>query len=131
MGYLNLMREEADTMGQNSVRSLALLSVLIVFAFLLIGGGPRLIGHENEYSTETLAISVPLRAALSEAPQWTDETKLPNTSELQIQRRELAATIQDDPIPSLVVSDANGNVLRGMSYMQTVYQSFSLGDGFV
>ena len=27
-------------------------------------------------------------------------------------------------------TDANGNVLRGMSYLRTVYSAFALGDGF-
>jgi len=118
-------------MGRNGVRSLVLLSAMIVFSLLLAGGGPRLIGHADEYETGVMASVIPLRCALSQAPQGNGETGLLRQSGSQPQRRAMAVDRQYNPMPERVISDANGNVLRCSSYLRAVYQSFSLGDGFV
>ena len=118
-------------MRRNGVRSLVLLSVLIVFSLLLVGGGPRLIGHADGDETGVIAAAVPLRAALSQVPQGHEETVLHRQSAPQPQRREIVSDQHDMHMPERVISDANGNVLRCVSYLRAVYQSFSLGDGFV
>ena len=43
--------------------------------------------------------------------------------------RQRAATVQVSASRGEIL-DANGNVLRGMSYLRTVYSAFALGDGF-
>ena len=118
-------------MVQNSVRSLALLSVLIAFAFLLASGGPRLIGHADEFRPYDQEITAALSASLSQAPQKLEETMLAERSAVRLQREVAMKADRDIRIPAFVVCDANGNVLRCGSYLHEVYQAFSLGDGFV
>jgi hypothetical protein len=38
---------------------------------------------------------------------------------------------EDQALKRLVLSDSNGNVLAGDTYMRAVYQAFALDDGFV
>lgn len=131
MGLLNHMQGEAETMNKNGMRTIALFSVLVAFALLLASGGSRLIGHTDEYQSEMIEVSVPLRAALTQAPRQIEETGIAGPG-MQIMQRHAASRVQQEMRPPLrVVSDANGNVLRCRSYLHTVYQAFSLGDGFV
>jgi len=132
MGHLNLVEEEADSMERSCVRSLWLASALIVFSLLLVVGGPRLIGHADDYGTGVTVSAIPLSAAISQAPQRAEEeTGLSNKPVSQMKRLASVPVQPDRRLPAQVVSDANGNVLRCDSYLHTVYQSFSLGDGFV
>lgn len=131
MGHLNYMQEEADTMSRNNGRSLALVVVLLVFSCLLISGGSRLIGHTSECRTETIRVSWPVAAALSSVPESQGETALQAQRAFALQRQSGAACAEDERPPACVCSDANGNVLRCRTYLHTVYQAFSLGDGFV
>lgn len=118
-------------MNRSGVRSFALFSALIAFALLLAGGGPRLIGHAEGYHPELIDVSVPLPAALSQAPQRSEETGVINPAVQMLQRRVTTSAQREACPPARVISDANGNVLRCQSYLHTVYQAFSLGDGFV
>lgn len=118
-------------MNRGGLRSLALLSVFFVFALLLVSGGPRLIGHANEYDAALTEVSVPLCAVLSRAPQRPEETGLGEQGTPMIQRRSVSCVSHEMRPQRHVVSDANGNVIRCQSYLRAVYQAFSLGDGFV
>ena len=118
-------------MERNGARSFVLICVLIVFSFLLVSGGPRLIGHADEYGTDAVVPAAPLRAAITQAPQRIAESGLAEHAAPRLLRREMLAIRRDMRIPVRVISDANGNVLRCVSYLHAVYQSFSLGDGFV
>ena len=131
MGHLNLMLEEADAMERNGVRSFVLLSLLIVFSLLLSAGGERLIGHADGYGPDAMDSAIPLYAVITQAPQRIDETCMSENAVPRVLRREAASIMRDTPVPICVISDANGNVLRASSYLHTVYQLFSLGDGFV
>lgn len=118
-------------MQRNGVRSLALLSVMIAFAFLLLCGGSRLIGHADELRPYQQELRVVLDAAFSQAPQKAEETMLAERNDLRLQRGVAIKADREYRIPAFVICDANGNVLRCGSYLREVYQAFSLGDGFV
>ena len=129
MGFLNLVREEANAMRKRDERCFVLLPLLIVFCCLLLSGGSRLIGREGEELAQSLPVSV-LRGVLCSAPAQTEQTSCDpardHTDKAQIM---VASMIHDEPDIS-VCSDANGNVLRCQTYLRAVYQAFSLGDGF-
>lgn len=131
MGHLNYMQEEADAMSRNSGKTLALAVVLFVFSCLLISGGPRLVGHADECRAESIRAPIPVAAALSAAPERQGETALQALRALALQRQSVVSNAEERQPPIRVCSDANGNVLRCGTYLHTVYQAFSLGDGFV
>ena len=119
-------------MERSCVRSLLLSCALIAFSVLLAVGGPRLIGHADEYGADVTVSAIPLSAVISQAPQRAEEeTGLSERPVFKLKRFAAALVQPDRRTPERVVSDANGNVLRCDSYLHTVYQSFSLGDGFV
>ncbi|MBQ4264679.1 MAG: hypothetical protein IJB85_04125 [Clostridia bacterium] len=118
-------------MEKKAERSIVLLAVLFVFACLLLSGGWRLIGTSCEASPDSVRQQMPVRAAITSMPAPCSELGAAPTRG-QIALRFVAAPASENLNLSLcVLCDANGNVLAGKTYLHTVYQAFTLGDGFV
>ena len=131
MGNPNLMREEARLMRNRSERSLVLFAVIFVFVCLLLSGGSRLIGHEDEVIPVQMADVSGVPSAFSAAPAPLCEMGLEPICKSET-IRDARADTPDCSLPcARVICDANGNVISGTSYLRAVYQAFSLGDGFV
>ena len=111
-------------------RSLVLLSVLIVFACLLLAGGSRLIGHAQPQETEAFARGAAAHAVLCSAASSAQEAEEIHARGQVHGWKKPAVAQATRQLISCVCSDANGNVLGGVSYLRTVYQAFSLSDGF-
>ena len=117
-------------MRKRSERSIVFFAAIFVFVCLLFSGGSRLVGHEG-------GSPVPVQAAplegvlLCAAPAPLGETGhvsvRPDAPQRVVRTQELGGLLR----PVRVCSDANGNVLHACSYMKSVHQAFSLGDGFV
>ena len=105
---------------------------VLVFFSLLFHGGSRLIATQsNDYLPITPAESWFSASLTSSFARQRTELDIKPT----VIKRTLAQNVSRNcvcevqfPVP---VADANGNILRGASYFRAVYQSFSLGDGFV
>lgn len=117
-------------MRKRSERSLVLLSVMFVFACLLIAGGSRLVGHEEQEAPLSAAAGTLVRAALCSAPSEQQETCGTVRQEQGNRRHEVPSVVDNPPPQALALCDANGNVLREQTYLHAVYQAFALGDGF-
>ena len=130
MGFLNLAGEEAKQMARRSERSLALLFVCFAFGCLLLGGGWRLIGTQGEENAMPGRATTLVRAALVSAPAPRAETGMTHPRAHSVQRHAKAPAPESLPLTARVRCDANGNVLSSMTYLRTVYQAFTLGDGF-
>ena len=117
-------------MRKRSERSLVFFAVVFVFACLLLSGGSRLIGHEGERPAPAVRVSF-ADAAFSAAPAPMGETGHDPARSPAAQRLTRLQRPDGPSRPVRVLSDANGNILRGSSYMKTVHQAFTLGDGFV
>ena len=130
MGFLNFALGEAIAMKKLQLRSVAFAFSLVAFAFLLMSGGCRLIGHQEGISPAKKEY-VPLAGRICAAAVRGEEISFDSPQE-NIQRKAEAALPVSRANPCVsVCSDANGNVLGGESYLHAVYQAFSLGDGFV
>lgn len=116
-------------MRKRGERCLVLLTLLIVFCCLLLSGGSRLIGREGEETRPPLSPAV-LRSVLCSAPISAGETGCLQKKEHPVRTQTADASIASDEPGISVCSDANGNVLGRQTYLHTVYQAFSLGDGF-
>lgn len=118
-------------MAKKSERSLLLVCMLFVFVCLLLSGGWRLVGSEEENNLIRIRPVASVRAVLTSP----SEQRIPTGSVIRkgmIDERIHAVAIQDHlRLTRLVQSDANGNVLAGRTYMRAVYQAFVLDDGFV
>ncbi len=117
-------------MRKRSERSIVFFAAVFVFVCLLFSGGQRLIGHEGGSSAPVQAAPAE-GAMLCAAPAPSGETgHVPvrtDAPQRAVRTRGLGCLLR----PARVCSDANGNILRRSSYMRSVHQAFSLGDGFV
>jgi len=118
-------------MRKRSERSLVLFAVIFVFACLLFSGGSRLIGHEVQDDLVQSAELSSVRAAFSAVPAPRAELGAEPVFEAIAQRTDRAEAPKSAAPRARIICDANGNVLKSRSYLHTVYQAFSLGDGFV
>ena len=118
-------------MRRRSERSLVLFAAIFVFACLLLSGGPRLIGHEETGSPTPCARESLPDARLCAMPAPQAELAVSLRSAAPLQRSAGAHSVQQHAPRAAAITDANGNILHGLSYLHEVYQAFSLGDGFV
>ena len=117
-------------MRKRSERSIVFFAAIFVFVCLLFSGGQRLIGHEGERPAPVQTASLE-GAMLCAAPASLGETGHVSVRMDASQRVAREAGSQSVLRPVRVCSDANGNILHAESYMRSVHQAFSLGDGFV
>ena len=118
-------------MARKSERSIVFLFICFVFICLLLGGGSRLIGEQGEGEAMPEQAASPMRAAFVSAPAPKAETGTAHQREHIVQRHAQAPAPENRVLNILAQCDANGNVLKGRSYLRAVYQAFALGDGFV
>lgn len=118
-------------MARRSGRSLIFLLLGFAFFCLLLSGGSRLIGAQGEEEPVSGQTASLVRAAFVSAPAPKAETGAAQQREQSVQRHAQAPAPQPPILSGLTECDANGNVLRGASYLHAVYQAFALGDGFV
>lgn len=118
-------------MKRRGERSLVFLFICFAFVCLLISGGSRLIGGQSEERAGTERTDALMRAAFVSAPAPRAETEAAKPHEQLVQRRAAAPAPEGPILNTLAMCDANGNVLKGRTYMRAVYQAFVLGDGFV
>lgn len=109
-----------------------LLSVFVLaFVCVLLSGAGRLVASKEpqQEAVRPVAVEACLTASSGESREAGREAEGGGDAH----RRPLAS-IRETPLRRAPVSaarsDANGNVLRGASYLRTVYQAFALGDGF-
>lgn len=131
MGYPNHMREEACEMARKSERTILLFCMLFAFACLLLGGGWRLVGTQQEDDLIPARPYASIRAAFSAAQTGSQQSAAAVRRESAVQRMHSAIAPGHQVLTHPVQSDSNGNVLVGLSYMRAVYQAFVLDDGFV
>lgn len=131
MGYPNHMREEACEMARKSERTILLFCMLFAFACLLLGGGWRLVGTQQEDDLIPARPYASIRAAYSAAQTGAQQSAAAVRRESAVQRMHSAIAPGHQVLTHPVQSDSNGNVLVGLSYMRAVYQAFVLDDGFV
>lgn len=111
-------------------RSVMLCVCILLFSGLLLCGGSRLIGSQQEEpSRERIVVKA---AYLCSAPLQNQETQQSAQEQPKGERADAARVAVVTPgNPSITLKrDANGNILFHKSYLKTVYQAFSLGDGF-
>ena len=106
-----------------------LVLTAFVFLLLLISGGNRLLGHEEEQTsgeTEVLEVVLAAPAAVQSEPVIVHQIrKAPE----RLSRMEILSM---PLISARIRTDANGTVIWGRrSYLHLRYQAFSLSDGFV
>lgn len=118
-------------MRRRSERSLLLLGLFFVFACLLISGGSRLIGHEMQEDSMPMQRGTLIAAAFSAMPAPLAQLSDAPARGEEAQRAASGEVEERGMFIPVLACDANGNVLRGRSYLHEVYQVFSLGDGFV
>lgn len=131
MGYPNLVREEADEMAKKGERSLLLLCMLFAFACLLLSGGWRLVGSAQEDDLIPVRTYASIRTVLTNAGMRAEESASPVRRTPAAARMHVLPAQDHQALKNSVLSDANGNVLLGRTYMRAVYQAFALDDGFV
>lgn len=131
MGYPNLAREEADELAKKGERSLLLLCMFFAFACLLLSGGWRLVGSAQEDDLIPVRAYASIRTVLTNACMRAEESMSPVRRVLTTTRLHAVPAQDHQALKSSVMSDANGNVLLGRTYMRAVYQAFTLDDGFV
>ncbi len=112
-----------------SLRTLFFSLFMALFAALVLHGAPRLFMSgdpscaQRVRPTEQVYLSAAApapqreRAFKAAHPECQNAARVPSTQEMR-------------EVPHAPNRDANGNVLRGAPYLRTVYQAFSLGDGF-
>lgn len=115
------------------MNGLAMLLTVFVLAFVcvLLSGAGRLVAREEAQQEAVCPVAVQVCLnAVSSAGQEIERRAI-NGGDAH---RRLTASLRAAPmriaVRSAAHSDANGNVLRGASYLRTVYQAFALGDGF-
>ena len=118
-------------MAKKSERSLMLFCVLFIFGCLLLSGGWRLVGSRAQEESMQVRPFATIRAVLSGAIASRTETGMAVRRDQSAQRMQPVPAPQESILIHRVLSDANGNVLAGKTYMRAVYQAFVLGDGFV
>ena len=118
-------------MANRSERSLTLSVLLFVFVCLLLSGGGRLIGSSSEAAPDSCRHQMPVRAALTSVPAPCSELGEAPDRGQSAPRFTAAPAPESLNLHLRVLCDANGNVLGGKTYLHTVYQAFTLGDGFV
>lgn len=112
--------------GKPGLRLLLALFAL-TFACVLLSGAGRLLRTQAQQAPESLPALVSLTApAAREAVE-----SVSAASQKSLRRAPEGEAPQEQPASApRALTDANGNVLRGMSYLRTVYSAFALGDGF-
>lgn len=112
--------------GKPGLRLLLALFAL-TFACVLLSGAGRLLGTQAQQAPESLPALVSLTApAAREAVE-----SVSAASQESLRRAPEGEVPPEQPASApRALTDANGNVLRGMSYLRTVYSAFALGDGF-
>ena len=120
-------------MKDQKMKSFCFFICMSLFVCLLISGANRLIVYQDD-GLEPLQIRR-IPSYLCCAPSGRiplGEGDGGAMSHAEGEKRDAASS---EPIrlttQSAAYSDANGNILRSVSYMRSVYQSFDLGDGFV
>lgn len=112
--------------GRIGFRILMALFSLTFICALLSGAGRLLGGREPQQPDVPPALST-LSAVI---PRDAEQSTAPSEQEA-VRRVPQAAALQErDAGVVCAQTDANGNVLRGESYLRTVYRAFALGDGF-
>lgn len=99
----------------------------LTFACVLLSGAGRLLGTQERQAPESLPARVVLTAP---APREAAESAFASCMEALRRAPEGEAPQAQTIGTPRAQTDANGNVLRGMSYLRTVYSAFALGDGF-
>ncbi len=118
-------------MSRRNERSWLFFLICFAFSVLLLSGGARLIGSRESEKAVPIQAQTIVRAAWISAPAPREETGAPQQRGQSVQRQETAA-VPESPVPHRPEAcDANGHVLKSRSYLRTVYQAFTLGDGFV
>ena len=117
-------------MAKKSERSLLLWCMLFAFVCLLLQGGGRLIAGGEEPVIPVRPVSA-IRAVLCNAPAQQRQTGTEVIKSAAAKRMQAESAPDHRELNHTVLSDANGNVLAGRTYMRTVYQAFTLDDGFV
>ena len=118
-------------MARKSERPMLLFVMLFAFVCLLLGGGWRLVGHQQEDDLIPVRPYAAIRTALSSVEANVQESvSMVRRAAHETRMRSVPA--QDHQVLTHhVLSDANGNVLAAGTYMRAVYQAFALDDGFV
>lgn len=123
-------QEGGARMKRENGLALLLSAFAIAFVCVLLSGAGRLVGREEmpEEAVRPVAVQVCLTVSSGESREAGREAEGSDV------HRGPLASVQETPACRAPVSasrrDANGNVLRGASYLRTVYQAFALGDGF-
>lgn len=99
----------------------------LTFACVLLSGAGRLLGAQAQQPCESLPAVVSLTAP---AAREASESVFASGQESLRRAPEGEAPQEQPACAPRALTDANGNVLRGMSYLRTVYSAFALGDGF-
>lgn len=118
-------------MARKIERPMLLFVMLFAFACLLLGGGWRLVGHQQEDYLIPVRPYTAIRSALSNAQTTVQESLSVARRAVHEQRLRSAPAADRQVLKCTVPSDANGNVLAAGTYMRAVYQAFVLDDGFV
>ncbi|MBR5301796.1 MAG: hypothetical protein IKU38_03080 [Clostridia bacterium] len=118
-------------MTRKSGRSVLLFCMLFAFACLLLSGGWRLVGSAHADDPIPVRPYASIRAAFSTAQERTQESVAAVRRVSCAQRMHSMPAGEHQALKRLVLSDSNGNVLAGDTYMRAVYQAFALDDGFV
>lgn len=118
-------------MAKKSERSLLLLCMLFAFACLLLSGGGRLIGSEEENNLIPQRQLASVRTYFCDVPNQRIQTGAVIRQSSLCRRVPVSTAPDRQVLNHSVSSDANGNVLAGQTYMRAVYQVFALDDGFV
>ena len=118
-------------MARKSARSALLFGMLFAFACLLLSGGWRLVGTQQEDDLMPARPYASIRAAISAVQTCAQHSASAVRRESAVQRMHSAPAPDHQVLTCCVPSDSNGNVLAGGTYMRAVYQAFVLDDGFV
>jgi len=118
-------------MTKKSERSMLLACMLFVFVCLLLSGGWRLVGSQEEDNLIRPRTAVSVRAVLTSASRQQNPVGSVMRKGMDARRMHALSVPDHQELNHSVQSDANGNVLAGGTYMRAVYQAFALDDGFV
>lgn len=123
--------EGGARMKRGNGLAMLLSAFVLAFVCVLLSGAGRLVAREEgrQEAVHPVAVQVCLTASSGESREAGRQAE--DSGDV---RRGPLASVQAAPMRRAPVnaarSDANGNVLRGASYLRTVYQAFALGDGF-
>ena len=125
-------QEGGARMKRENGLALLLSAFAIAFVCVLLSGAGRLVAREEGRQEAVRPVAV--QACLTASSGESREAGRRQAEDSGDVRRGPLASLQAAPMRRAPVnaarSDANGNVLRGASYLRTVYQAFALGDGF-